>query len=162
VKCVFCKESDTSVVDSRSSEDSSSTRRRRECPACGKRFTTYERPQVNVSIIKKDGRREDFRREKIVNGLKKACEKRGISVEAIEEFVQRLERDLTEKGEREIPSAEIGGKVMENLRDLDKVAYLRFASVYKSFEDLSEFLDEMKNISGEEMKLRNPETTDPC
>ncbi len=152
MKCVFCMEDNTSVTDSRSSEETSSIRRRRECASCGKRFTTYERPEVKISVVKKDGRKEGFRREKIFDGVKKACEKRGISAEEIENFVQKIEAELASKGEREIPADEVGGRIMKNLRHLDKVAYLRFASVYKSFDDVSQFLDEVRDLAGDEEK----------
>lgn len=140
-------EDNTSVVDSRSHEETASIRRRRECKSCGQRFTTYERPEVRISVIKKDGRKEKFRREKIFDGVKKACVNRGIESEEIENFVLKIEGELASKGEREIPADEIGGRIMKNLRSLDKVAYLRFASVYKSFDDINQFLDEVRGIA---------------
>ncbi len=145
-------EDNTSVIDSRSNEEASFIRRRRECGSCGKRFTTYERPEVKISIIKKDGRKENFRRDKIFDGVKKACEKRGISAEEIENFVMKIEGELASKGEREISADDVGEHIMKNLRDLDKVAYLRFASVYKSFDDVSQFLDEVKGLAGDGRK----------
>ncbi len=138
---------DTSVLDSRSNDETPSIRRRRECTACKKRFTTYERPEVRISILKKDGRKESFRREKILDGVKKACEKRGITAEAIENFVLKIEGELASKGEREIPAHEVGEHIMEKLRSFDKVAYLRFASVYKSFDDVSQFLKEVEDVA---------------
>lgn len=142
-------EDDTSVIDSRSSEETSSIRRRRECGSCGRRFTTYERPEVKISVIKKGGHRERFLREKIFDGVKKACEKRGITAEEIENFVLKIEGELASKGERDIPANEVGEQIMKHLLNLDKVAYLRFASVYKSFEDVSQFLDEVKGLAGD-------------
>ncbi len=154
-------EDNTSVIDSRSNEETPSIRRRRECGSCGKRFTTYERPEVRISVVKKDGRKEPFRREKIFDGVKKACEKRGIRMEDIENFVLKLEGELASKGEREIPANEIGEQIMNHLRYLDKVAYLRFASVYKSFDDVNEFLEELQDLVRDEDK-KPPEDTDGC
>ena len=144
---------DTSVVDSRSNDETSYVRRRRECSSCKKRFTTYERPEVKITVVKKDGRKEDFRREKIADGVKKACEKRGITPEDVENFVLKIEGELAGGGEREIEAEKIGEQIMKNLRSLDKVAYLRFASVYKSFNDVSQFLDEMKDLAVEKNAL---------
>ena len=143
---------DTSVVDSRSNDETSYVRRRRECSSCKKRFTTYERPEVKITVVKKDGRKEDFRREKIADGVKKACEKRGISPEDVENFVLKIEGELAGNGEREIEAHKVGEQIMKNLRNLDKVAYLRFASVYKSFNDVSQFLDEVKDLALDEKK----------
>ncbi|MGI9559257.1 MAG: transcriptional regulator NrdR [Thermodesulfobacteriota bacterium] len=143
---------DTSVVDSRSNEETSSIRRRRECASCGKRFTTYERPEVKISIVKKDGRTEDFRREKVFEGVKKACEKTGITPEEIENFVLKIEGELASRKEREIQAHEVGEQIMKNLRYLDKVAYLRFASVYKSFDNVNQFLAEVKDLAADDEK----------
>lgn len=122
-------------------------RRRRECLKCQGRFTTYERvEEVLPSVIKKDGRREPFDRIKILNGLKKACEKRPISMEVLEQAVDKIEKSLQEKGLKEVPSTAIGGEVMERLHELDEVAYVRFASVYRSFKDINEFMSELKDI----------------
>lgn len=119
------------------------------CDACGRRFTTYERLEVTMPmLIKKDGRREAWDRHKVVEGLKKACEKRPVSMEQIDEFVDALERDLQDMGEREIPVGLVGERVMDGLREIDGVAYVRFASVYRQFKDLSEFMDELKGMLG--------------
>lgn len=135
-------------------KEGESIRRRRECLKCEGRFTTYERvEEVLPSVIKKDGRREPFDRLKILNGLKKACEKRPISVEALEKSVADIEKSLQDKGLKEIPSTVIGEEVMDNLHHLDEVAYVRFASVYRSFKDINEFMNELKDILGnKEMK----------
>jgi transcriptional repressor NrdR len=138
---------DNKVVDSRMGKEGDSIRRRRECLMCGGRFTTYERVEdVLPSVIKKDGRREPFDRMKILNGLKKACEKRPISLEVLERTVDEIEKALQEKGFKEIPGAAIGEEVMEKLHNLDEVAYVRFASVYRSFRDINEFMSELKDI----------------
>lgn len=141
---------DTSVVDSRSNDDTSSVRRRRECSSCKKRFTTYERPELNITVVKKDGRKEEFRRGKILDGIKKACEKRGISPEEVENFVLKIEGELAGGGQKEIEAHKVGEQIMKNLRHLDKVAYLRFASVYKSFDNVNQFLDEVKDLVRDE------------
>jgi transcriptional repressor NrdR len=135
-------------------KEGDSIRRRRECLKCEGRFTTYERvEEVLPSVIKKDGRREPFDRLKILNGLKKACEKRPISTEMLEKTVEEIEKSLQEKGLKEIPSTVIGEEVMERLHKLDEVAYVRFASVYRSFRDINEFMSELKDIlSNKEMK----------
>jgi transcriptional repressor NrdR len=135
-------------------KEGESIRRRRECLACEGRFTTYERvEEVLPSVIKKDGRREPFDRMKILNGLKKACEKRPVSVEALDNTVADIEKSLQDKGLKEIPSTVIGEEVMDRLHQLDEVAYVRFASVYRSFKDINEFMNELKDIlSSKEMK----------
>ncbi len=146
MKCPFCTYFDSKVIDSRLSKEGEIIRRRRECDQCQKRFTTYERVEETLPlIIKKDGRREPFDRMKIVNGLIKACEKRPVSVDVIEKIVDRMEAGLIEKGEREISSAIMGEKMMEELKQLDDVAYVRFASVYRSFKDIGEFVDLIKD-----------------
>ena len=151
MKCPFCQYLDSKVIDSRLSKEGDIIRRRRECDQCQKRFTTYERVEETLPlIIKKDGRREPFDRAKIVGGLTKACEKRPISIETIEKIVDRIESRLIEKGERELPSSVIGEKVMEELKALDDVAYVRFASVYRSFKDIGEFVDLIKDREKEE------------
>ena len=128
-------------------KEGESIRRRRECLKCEGRFTTYERvEEVLPSVIKKDGRREPFDRQKILNGLKKACEKRPISLEMLERTVEEIEKSLQEKGLKEIPSTVVGEEVMERLHQLDEVAYVRFASVYRSFRDINEFMSELKDI----------------
>lgn len=140
MKCPFCGHDETAVLESRISEDGNSFRRRRECEKCQKRFTTYERVEgPNLLVIKKDGRRESFDREKIKRGILKACEKRPVPLSAIEEIVDEVERELLRKDTVEIPSRVIGNTVLRKLKKLDKVAWLRFASVYLEFTDLSDF-----------------------
>ena len=147
MKCPFCGEIDNKVIDSRLSKDGGAIRRRRECIVCTRRFTTYEHiEEIPVMIIKKDGRREVFSREKVREGLKKACEKRNISMHVIEEFLDELERDLREIGEKEIPSNIIGEKIMVKLNEIDGVAYVRFASVYREFKDVNDFVAELKSL----------------
>jgi transcriptional repressor NrdR len=149
------------VVDSRIGKEGDSIRRRRECLQCEGRFTTYERvEEVLPSVIKKDGRREPYDRVKILNGLKKACEKRPVSVEALEKTVADIEKSLQDRGHKEIPSTVIGEEVMDYLHRLDEVAYVRFASVYRSFKDINEFMDELKDIlSSKEMKALKDSAT---
>jgi transcriptional repressor NrdR len=145
MKCPFCKEVDNKVIDSRLSKDGNEIRRRRECLVCSRRFTTYEHiEQIPIMIIKKDGRREVFSRDKIRSGIQKACEKRDISMNIIERFLDELERDLGETGEKEIPSSALGEKIMAKLHELDAVAYVRFASVYREFKDVNDFVSELK------------------
>ena len=147
MKCPFCGEIDNKVIDSRVSKDGSVIRRRRECLLCSRRFTTYEHiEEIPIMIIKKDGRREVFHREKVRSGIKKACEKRDISMNLIEEHVDDIERDLRETGEKEIPSSVIGEKIMAALHDLDDIAYVRFASVYREFKDVNDFVSELKSL----------------
>lgn len=147
MKCPFCGYTESRVVDSRISKDSESIRRRRECLKCRRRFTTSERGEETLPlIVKKDGRREPFDRQKIFNGLKKACEKRPVSVDILEKIVSRIEQSLTEGSEREVKSSVIGEKVMEELYNLDGVAYVRFASVYREFKDINQFMKELKDL----------------
>ena len=147
MKCPFCGEIDNKVIDSRLGKDGGVIRRRRECLTCSRRFTTYEYiEEIPIMIIKKDGRREVFSKDKIRVGIKKACEKRNISMNAIDEFVQELERDLRETGEKEIPSHDLGERVMQKLHELDDVAYVRFASVYREFKDVNDFFSELKSL----------------
>jgi transcriptional repressor NrdR len=149
MKCPYCGHLDNRVVDSRLNKEYTITRRRRLCESCERRFTTYERLEVTMPmLVKKDGRRETWDRLKVVEGMKKACEKRPVSMSQIEEFVDQMERELQDMGEREIPITVIGGKVMEGLRQIDDVAYVRFASVYRQFKDLNEFMDELKGMLG--------------
>jgi transcriptional repressor NrdR len=149
MKCPFCAHLEDKVIDSRLSQDGGVTRRRRECLACSKRYTTYERVEEMLPlIIKKDGTREAFDRSKILSGLKKACEKRPVSIEDIEKAIDRLETKLMESGEREVTSSVIGEAVMEELRGLDEVAYVRFASVYREFRDINEFMKELRELLG--------------
>lgn len=155
MRCPYCSSLDNKVVDSRIGKEGDSIRRRRECLKCEGRFTTYERvEEILPSVIKKDGRREPFERLKILNGLKKACEKRPVSVEALEKTVDDIEKSLQERGLKEIPSSVIGEEVMNRLHDIDEVAYVRFASVYRSFKDINEFMKELKELlSAKEMKM---------
>lgn len=147
MKCPFCSSSDSKVVDSRVGGDGSSIRRRRECNDCTKRYTTYERvEQVEFLVVKKDGRREEFDRNKIINGMLRACEKRPISFDVIDDFVTKLEREFQERGEREIQSEEIGERLIKKLYEIDEVAYVRFASVYRSFKDVNQFMDELTDL----------------
>ncbi len=147
MKCPFCGLLDSKVVDSRNGKGGTSIRRRRECLECNRRFTTYERiEETNLVIVKKDGRREGFDRTKIIDGLEKACEKRPISVEVIGNIVSDLERELQETGEREVHSKVIGEKLISKLYEIDEVAYVRFASVYRSFKDVNQFMDELKEL----------------
>jgi len=154
MKCPYCGEIENKVIDSRLSKDASVIRRRRECIVCSRRFTTYEHiEEIPIMIIKKDGRREIFNRDKVRSGLKKACEKRNISVNVIEEAIDNLERDLRETGEKEIPASFVGEKIMTMLHGLDDVAYVRFASVYREFKDVNDFVAELKTLlSGHEQK----------
>jgi transcriptional repressor NrdR len=153
MKCPYCGHLDNRVVDSRLNKEYTITRRRRLCESCERRFTTYERLEVTMPmLVKKDGRREPWDRLKVVEGLKKACEKRPVSMGQIEEFVDQLERELQDMGEREVPIAVIGEKVMAGLRQIDDVAYVRFASVYRQFKDLNEFMDELKGMLGRNAK----------
>jgi len=147
MKCPYCSHLENRVVDSRLNKEYTITRRRRLCESCGRRFTTYERLEVSMPmLVKKDGRREAWDRAKVVHGLKVACEKRPVSMARIEEFVDSLEMAFQDMGEREIPSRLVGGRVMDGLRDMDEVAYVRFASVYRQFKDLNEFMDELKHV----------------
>jgi len=155
MRCPFCSTDDTRVLDSRDSNEGAVIRRRRECEACKRRFTTYERvDELNPLVIKKDGRREGFDRDKLLMGLKKACEKRPVSVEQLEAIITQIERKLQETGEKEIPSKMIGEEVMRRLPSLDEVAYVRFASVYRSFRDIAEFMDELKEILEGQERLK--------
>jgi transcriptional repressor NrdR len=147
MKCPFCGYTESKVIDSRMSKEMDTIRRRRECLGCSKRFTTAETLEEGVPlVVKKDGRREVFDRNKIVSGLKKACEKRPISVNQLDKVLARIEYNLTERSEREITSTQIGQMVMDELKDLDEVAYVRFASVYRQFKDITEFMEELKDL----------------
>lgn len=147
MKCPYCTKIDNKVIDSRLSKDGRTIRRRRECIECGRRFTTYEKlEEVLPMVIKKDGRREPFSREKIIKGIKKACQKRPISITKIEEFVDSLEIHFQELGKKEVDSNEVGEKVISNLKRWDEVAYVRFASVYRQFRDINEFMAELEGI----------------
>ena len=147
MKCPACGSTDTRVVDSRRTKDGNAIRRRRECERCERRFTTYERlEEVFPLLVKKDGRREPYDRNKMVLGLQKALEKRPVSADIIEARADRVERFILEMGEKEIPSGVIGERVMNELREIDHVAYVRFASVYRSFKDLDDFMDQLKEL----------------
>jgi transcriptional repressor NrdR len=148
VRCPYCGHLEDKVVDSREAQEGLQTRRRRECLGCGRRFTTYERiEEILPQVVKKDGRRETFDRHKIEEGVKRACQKRPVSSEQIEALVAGVERKLAEAGEREIRSEVIGEAVMARLRELDEVAYVRFASVYRAFRDVGEFMSELEGLA---------------
>jgi transcriptional repressor NrdR len=150
MKCPFCGELEDRVIDSRLSQEGSVIRRRRECVGCERRYTTYERIEETLPlVVKKDGRREPFDRLKILAGLKRACEKRPVSSEALEGVVSAVERRLQESGEKEVASAVIGEQAMAHLHVLDEVAYVRFASVYREFRDLGEFMTELSDLLAE-------------
>jgi len=147
MKCPYCGHLGNRVVDSRLNKEYTITRRRRLCDSCERRFTTYERLEVAMPmLVKKDGRREAWDRHKVAEGIKKACEKRPVSLSQIDEFVDSLEKKLQDMGEREISIRYIGEQIMEKLKVLDEVAYVRFASVYRQFKDLNEFMDELKGM----------------
>jgi transcriptional repressor NrdR len=150
VKCPFCAEVENKVIDSRLSNQGAVIRRRRECLGCQRRFTTYERvEEILPMVVKKDGRREAFDRQKVLDGLKLACQKRPVGADQLEAVVDGIERRLQEMGEKEVPSSVIGETVMRELARLDEVAYVRFASVYRSFKDLGEFMSELKELISE-------------
>ena len=145
--CPFCNHPDHKVVDSRGAQDGKTIRRRRECLQCQRRFTTYERiEQTLLKVIKKDNRREDYDRAKVLNGVLRACEKRPVSMEQIEQLVDEVEKEIAQKTEQEVPSTIIGEMVMTRLQKLDEVAYVRFASVYRQFKDVNQFMSEVKNL----------------
>jgi len=147
MRCPFCKADNDKVVDSRASEGGEAIRRRRECLECGRRYTTYERvEEIPLRVIKKDGTREAFDRRKILEGMSKACEKRPVSTEKLDELVSDIERQLADVAEREVTSRQIGELVMAKLRELDQVAYVRFASVYRAFKDINQFLEELRPL----------------
>jgi transcriptional repressor NrdR len=147
VKCPYCGHLGDKVVDSRESKEGEAIRRRRECLDCGRRFTSYERiDEIPYMVIKKDGSRERFERQKLIAGLLKACEKRPVSVAQVEAVADRVEATLQERPEKEIATVEIGQAVMDDLKRLDKVAYVRFASVYRHFRDIGEFMNELKDL----------------
>jgi len=147
MKCPFCRNEEDKVVDSRSSGEGYLIRRRRECLKCGRRFTTYERvEEVPLMVIKKDGRREPFDRKKLLSGIMKACEKRPIGMDLLEGTVDEIERVLEKKFEKEVGSSQIGELVMKKLHKLDDVAYVRFASVYRQFKDVTQFMEEVKHL----------------
>ena len=150
MKCPFCNYADTKVIDSRGQDDNSVIRRRRLCESCGKRFTTYERiDMIPVTVIKRDGTREIFDKNKLLGGILKSCNKRPVTAKLIETLVDDIENTLTGSGEREVHSKDIGNMVMERLKDLDEVAYVRFASVYRQFKDINTFIDELEKMLNE-------------
>jgi transcriptional repressor NrdR len=147
MKCPFCGFLEDKVVDSREAKDGDSIRRRRECLECSRRFTSYERiDEIPYLVVKKDGKREAFERNKIMSGLLRACEKRPISAAQLESIVSLVEKDVQDSTDRELPTSDIGKIIMRRLKELDKVAYVRFASVYLEFEDVSEFMTELKDL----------------
>ena len=153
MKCPYCSYKEDKVVDSRATQEESAVRRRRECLRCGKRFTTYEYvEEVSMMVIKKDGRREPFDRKKILSGIIKACEKRPVGIEKMEEIVTQVERAVQKKSDREVSSSRIGELVMEKLKVIDDVAYVRFASVYRQFKDVGQFMLELKDILSKERR----------
>ena len=153
MRCPFCKKPDSRVVDSRAADDGNTIRRRRECSGCGRRFTTYEiLERAPLMVIKNDGRREPFDRDKLLNGLIRSCDKRDISMERIITLGNDIERELRNTMEREVTARSIGELVMEKLKDFDEVAYIRFASVYRKFQDISSFQNELELLKGREKK----------
>jgi transcriptional repressor NrdR len=148
MRCPYCGHLEDKVVDSREAGDGQATRRRRECLGCSRRFTTYERiEEILPAVVKKDGRREPFDRKKIVEGLTRACQKRPVSAAQIEALLSAVERQVQELGEKEVPSRVVGEAVMARLRELDQVAFVRFASVYRSFEDVGDFMSELEGLA---------------
>jgi transcriptional repressor NrdR len=147
MKCPFCAHMEDKVVDSRESKEGEVIRRRRECLGCGKRFTSYERiDQIPHMVVKKDGRRERFDRDKVMAGLRRACEKRPVPTKTLEAIVDRVEAMVQESPDREVPTGQIGEFLMESLRDLDRVAFVRFASVYRDFKDVDQFMATLKGL----------------
>jgi len=147
MKCPFCNYSESKVIDSRVLSDGEAIRRRRECESCAKRFTSYERvEEILPMIVKKDNRREPFDRLKVIQGIKRACEKRPVSIETIEKMVNSIETQLQENADKEVPSTFVGELVMRALQQVDPVAYVRFASVYRSFKDVNEFMSELQGL----------------
>jgi transcriptional repressor NrdR len=159
MKCPFCGEVEDRVVDSRETRDGTVIRRRRECQRCSRRFTSYERiDEIPFMVVKKDGRREAWDRSKLLNGLLKACEKRPVSPRRLEEIVDEVENLLQDSSDRELGTNLVGELVMSRLRELDKVAFVRFASVYRQFEDVNEFMDELRDLLGQRSE-RGPVTS---
>jgi transcriptional repressor NrdR len=147
MRCPYCHSTNNKVIDSRPSREANAIRRRRECLNCSRRFTTYEQVEESMPlIVKKDGRRETYQRPKIYEGIKKACQKRPVSIDDIENFLDQMEREMLESGQREIPSSWIGEKVMNQLRQWDEVAFVRFASVYRHFTDATDFMEEIRRL----------------
>ena len=153
MKCRYCLASESRVIDPRPTEDGTAIRRRRECSNCGKRFTTYEKiEEIPITVVKRDGAREPFDSNKILSGIKKACEKRPVSLAAQHELVEDVTRELFNSLDQEVTTIQIGELVMKRLKDLDEVAYVRFASVYRSFKDINTFMEELKTMLGESDK----------
>jgi len=147
MKCPYCFSTKDRVIDSRSSNENRSVRRRRECTKCKRRFTTYESvEEISMMVVKRDGRRETFDRNKIISGILKSCEKRPVSLQKVEDLVDKVERELYKKYEKEVGAHSIGELVMERLHRVDQVAYVRFASVYRQFKDINEFMSELKDL----------------
>ncbi len=147
MRCPYCSYSESKVIDSRPAEEGTTIRRRRECLSCGKRFTTYEiMERLPLMVIKRDGRRQSFDRMKVIGGMVKACEKRPVPMEQIERIANEIEQELQSSLEREVSSAQIGEMIMDRLKDLDQVAYVRFASVYRQFKDINTFLEELNKL----------------
>lgn len=150
MKCPFCNYADTKVIDSRAQDDNAVIRRRRLCESCGKRFTTYERiDMIPITVIKRDGTREIFDKTKLIGGIMKSCNKRPVTAKQIEELVDDVENALIGSGEREVESKVIGNMVMDRLKEIDEVAYVRFASVYRQFKDINTFIDELEKMLSE-------------
>lgn len=150
MKCPFCECLESKVIDSRPTDEGQAIRRRRECISCGKRFTTYEKiEEIPIIVVKKDGNRQAYDRNKLLNGIIKSCEKRPVSMSTIEAIVDEIERNISNSMEKEITSVEIGEMVMNKLKNIDEVAYVRFASVYRQFKDVNSFMDELKKILDE-------------
>ena len=158
MKCPGCSGMENKVIDSRLNKEGDVIRRRRECLSCTDRFTTYEKLERSLPLlIKKDGRREEFDREKIISGVRKACQKRPVSTKDIEDLVDRVEHHLQELGEKEIPAVKVGEKVIQEIYNLDDVAYVRFASVYRSFKDVNEFMVELKEVLKSKDSTKTPD-----
>lgn len=156
MKCPFCAYAESKVIDSRAIEDNSAIRRRRECLSCGKRYTTYEKVEdIPILVVKKDESRENFDKNKIITGLIRACQKRPVSRSQIEDIASDIERTISNKMISEISTSEIGEMVMAHLKDIDEVAYVRFASVYRQFKDINTFMEEIKNLMNKEEISRN-------
>jgi len=147
MKCPYCGTDDTKVIDSRPAEENNAIRRRRQCEKCNKRFTTYERvDMIPITVIKRDGTREIFDKAKLQNGIMKSCNKRPVTAQQIQKLVDDIENTLAGSGEREVESKQLGNMVIERLKDLDEVAYVRFASVYRQFKDINSFIDELEKM----------------
>ncbi len=150
MKCPYCDYFETKVIDSRPTEEGQTIRRRRECVNCNKRFTTYEKvEEIPLVLVKKDGNRQSYNRNKLLNGIIRACEKRPVSIKRIEEFVDEIEKELYNSMKKEITTEYVGERVMSKLKDIDEVAYVRFASVYRQFKDINTFMDELKKLLDE-------------